>query len=102
MGKVSITVNGHAYDFTCDDGQEEHLREMAGLVDRRVQDLSRSIGQAGESRLLVMTALLLADELADAYRRLEGRGEVTPAQSEKTLSEVVRRLDRLAAKLQGA
>lgn len=102
MGKVTVTVNGHAYDFTCDDGQEGHLRAMAELVDRRVQDLGRATGQAGEQRLLVMVALLLADELSEAYRRLEGRGEMTPAQSEKALSEVARKLEQLAAKLQGA
>lgn len=102
MGKVTVTINRHAYDFTCDDGQEGHLLEMAELVNRRVQDLAASLGQIGETRLLVMTALLLADELADSYRQLEGHDAATTAQSEAALSEVAQRLERLAARLQQA
>lgn len=102
MGKVTITINGHGYDFTCDDGQEPHLLEMAELVNRRVRDLASSLGQVGETRLLVMTALLLADELADAYQQAEGREVAAFAESEEALAAVAARLERLAARLQRA
>lgn len=102
MGKVTVTINRQRYDFTCDDGQEKHLMEMAELVNRRVQDLASSLGQVGETKLLVMASLLLADELSDAYRQLEGRDAMSAAQSEAALSEVAQRLDRLAARLQQA
>jgi len=102
MGKVTVQINGHGYEFTCDDGQEPHLLEMAELVSRRVRDLASSIGQVGETRLLVMTALLLADELADAYRQAEGREEAAAAESEAALAAVAARLERLAARLQRA
>ncbi len=102
MGKVTVTINRHSYDFTCDDGQEDHLREMADLVNRRVADLAASLGQIGETKLLVMTALLLADELGDLYRQIEGHDAMSSAQSEAALSEVAERLDRLAARLQQA
>ena len=66
MGQVAVTVNGQSYQITCDDGQEDHLRSLAGLVDARVGDLVASIGQVGDMRLLVMTSLLLADEANEA------------------------------------
>lgn len=70
MGQVAVTVNGHSYQITCDDGQEDHLRALAGLVDTRVGELVASVGQVGDMRLLVMTSLLLADEAGEAKESL--------------------------------
>lgn len=63
MSKVALTINGRSYQVGCDDGQEERLIRLAEMVDARVRDLVASLGQIGDSRLLVMAALLLADEL---------------------------------------
>jgi cell division protein ZapA len=71
MAKVSITVNGRRYDIGCDDGQEAHVFRLADDLDRRVGQLAAGVGQVGEARLLVLVALMLADELADAQRDLE-------------------------------
>ena len=102
MGKVTVEINGHAYDFTCDDGQEHRLLEMAQLVSRRVEELAASLGQIGEPRLLVMTALLLADELSDLYQQVEAKEEAAGAESKAALDSVAKRLERLAARLQQA
>lgn len=66
MGQLAVTVNGHSYQITCDDGQEDHLRALAESVDARVGELVASVGQVGDMRLLVMTSLLLADEAGEA------------------------------------
>ena len=77
MAKVSVTVNGRRYDIGCDDGQEAHVFRLAEDLDRRVGALAAGVGQVGEARLLVLVALMLADELADARRDLEAaRGAV--------------------------
>lgn len=99
MSKVSLQINGHSYDFTCDDGQEAHLREMAELVNRRVRDLAQGVGAVGEVRLLVMTALLLADELSDAYAQLEGRQAVVDHDNEAHMAQLAGRLELLASRL---
>ena len=71
MANVAVTVNGRTYDLTCNDGQEPHLRALATEIGGRVEDLVKTIGQAGEARLLLMVGLLLADELADANAEID-------------------------------
>lgn len=75
MSEVSVTINGRRYQIACDDGQEAHLTRLAIYIDQRVTELVAAIGQVGEGRLLVMASLLIADELSDAYSKMEDKGE---------------------------
>ena len=68
MGQVAIAINGRRYNVNCDDGEEDRLRLLAAGLDRRVRALAASVGQVGENRLLLLTCLLLEDELAEAGR----------------------------------
>ncbi len=70
MAQVTIEVNGRSYVVGCEDGQEANLRELAALFDSQVRQVSSEVGQLGETRLFLMGALLMADELADAKARL--------------------------------
>jgi cell division protein ZapA len=65
MAQVTIRINGYAYTVGCADGQESHLEAMAGEVDQRIDKIKAAMGQSGESRLLVLAALMMADELHD-------------------------------------
>ena len=67
MAEVTLTINTREYKVTCDDGQEPHILELAGMVENRVQGLIQSVGQVGEARLLMMASLLIADELKAAH-----------------------------------
>ena len=71
MGQVSVPVNGRSYEITCDDGQEIRIRRLAQYVDVKVTEFVGSVGQAGEGRLLLLAALVIADELSDANAALE-------------------------------
>jgi cell division protein ZapA len=71
MPQVDVNINGRRYQIACDEGQEEHLSQLAEYVDKRVQELVGAIGQVGDARLLVMTSLLVADELSEACSALE-------------------------------
>ena len=71
MAEVTITVGGKNYAISCDDGEEPHLRELAVQVDRKVRDLRQSVSQAGDIRLMLMAALLLADDCLSAKGRCE-------------------------------
>lgn len=64
MAQLNLQINGYNYLVGCEDGQEEHLSAMAQMIQRRV-DSVKAIGQHGEARLLLLSALLLADELHD-------------------------------------
>lgn len=66
MAKVRIEVGGRLYDVACRDGGEERLQMLSHIVDARAADVVRSLGPGNESRELVLTALLLADELEEA------------------------------------
>jgi cell division protein ZapA len=70
MAQVAVTVNGRSYRFDCGDGEEARLQELATFVKGRVEELTRQHGNAGEERMLLMAALLIADELWDARAAL--------------------------------
>ncbi len=70
MGQVAVTMYGRSYRFDCGDGEEARLSELAAFVKGRVEELNRQFGNAGEERMLLMAALLIADELWDARAAL--------------------------------
>ena len=75
MPLVNVMVNGRAYTIACDEGEEEHLRDLARLVDTKAREVLGSVGQVGDSRLLLMAALLIADEHHEAATQLRLRNQ---------------------------
>jgi cell division protein ZapA len=71
MSQLGITINGRNFQIACDDGEEEHLTYLSEYVNKHVTDLAESIGNVGDTRLLLMAALVIADELADSLGRSE-------------------------------
>jgi cell division protein ZapA len=71
MAQVSVTINGRVYRMACDDGQEDHLSRLARELDARIARLRDSFGEIGDTRLTVMAALMVADELAEAKRSVK-------------------------------
>ena len=71
MAQVVVTVNDRPYTMQCDEGEEEHLSELAQLIDTEVAKLKRAFGQVGDSRLLLMASLVIADKLASSLIRIE-------------------------------
>ena len=61
MANVIVTVAGRPYTMQCPDGEEDHLRELASLLDAEVQRIQASVGSIGDIRLLVMAGRLIAD-----------------------------------------
>jgi len=70
MAQMTIQINGRPYTVGCEDGQEGHLTQLAQLFDESVRQVSQDVGQLGETRLFLMGALVLADELHDARQSL--------------------------------
>ena len=68
MALVNVTVNNRLYEVGCDDGEEDQVRRLSQVLDRRVRELAALVGQVGEARLMLMTALTLADDLEQAQR----------------------------------
>jgi cell division protein ZapA len=98
MAQVTIRINGYSYAVSCEDGQEPHLSEMASEIDRRITSIKSIGGQSGESRLLVLASLLLADELHDTKAALDMAKHSQPARPASTSPDQNARLRRIAAR----
>jgi cell division protein ZapA len=70
MSQVTVTINGRQFRMACEDGQESHLLRLAQDLDQRIERLRGTFGEIGDTRLTVMAALTVADELADTSNRL--------------------------------
>jgi cell division protein ZapA len=70
MSQVSVTINGRQYRMACEDGQESHLMQLAKLLDERIGELRGKFGEVGDSRLTVMAALTVADQLSEAKQKI--------------------------------
>lgn len=66
MGQVSITLNGRSYRLSCRDDEEERLGQLVEHLRAKVEQLTGEFGQIGNERLMLMSALLIADELFEA------------------------------------
>jgi cell division protein ZapA len=77
MGQVVVKVNGRDFPLSCADGQEPRIRRLAQYVDAKVGDFTKTLGQVGEARLILLAALVISDELSDANEALvQERGRV--------------------------
>jgi cell division protein ZapA len=70
MATVNVTINTRQYRMACEDGQEQHLLRLAEDLDQRIAKLHTSFGEIGDTRLTVMAALTVADELAESSKRI--------------------------------
>ena len=96
MAQVTIRINGYAYTVGCEDGQETHLEQMAADIEQRISSIKAIGGQSGEARLLMLAALLLADELHDT--RSAQKANPPAAATPKSDPEQSAKLRRLAAR----
>lgn len=99
MPQVTVAINGRSYAIACDPGEEDRIRQLARMIDAKVVGFAKDAPQAGEARLLVLAALLLADELAEtkeALRRSRERGPA-PNGDEAALASGI---DRLASRIE--
>jgi cell division protein ZapA len=77
MPLVNVMVNARAYTIACDDGEQEHLKELAAHVDAKVRELIGSVGQVGDQKLMLMAALLVTDEFFEVRGRIEGHAKAS-------------------------
>jgi len=71
MGQVTVGVNGRNYTVGCDNGQENHVAELAAYLDHQISELKEAMGAVGDTRLMLLAGLMVADELSEAVSKLE-------------------------------
>ncbi len=112
MPLVNVMVNGRAYTIACDEGEEEHLKGLAAQVDAKAREVLGSVGQVGDARMMLMAALLIADEhhemsgklgtssaSDDEKKSLHLRAEAAESAAADVLESAAKRLEDIAARL---
>ena len=100
MPQVNVKINGYSYIVGCEEGQEQHLSAMSREVENRIDSIKALGSQSGEARLLVLAALLMADELHDLRIEAEGLRATAgrPARVKADGEAAAKRLAKLAAR----
>ena len=71
MANVSIKFNGKEFLLSCDDGQEEHLEELLIQLNKKFNELKNDLGNLGENKLLLITAIKAIDEYHETKKKVE-------------------------------
>jgi cell division protein ZapA len=102
MASVDVEIGTRRYSVACRDGEQQHLLEVAAIVDRKAQDAGAALGSLTEVRQLLFAALLLADEIKE---RRAGNPVPTDDDSGRVadaLERLAGRVETLAQRLEGA
>ena len=75
MANVSIKFNGKEFLLSCDDGQEEHLEELLIQINQKFNDLKNTLGNLGENKLLLITAVKVMDEYYETKKNVDKKKE---------------------------
>jgi len=116
MAEVTIVIKGRQYDIACDDGQEDRVLKLASYIDNKIKLIARSGSAYNESHLMVLTSLVLADEVFETKEELEnvevsvsnpveGQEDVISQDDSEILEAInsmAERLDSLSSKLREA
>jgi len=114
MAEITITIKGRSYDIACDDGQEGRIVDLASYIDNKLQMISRSGSAYNEAHLMVLTSLVLADELFEikekgsvaqdsvSLKEAKSAKEADERQIAEMLNKVTNRIDSIAERLQKA
>ena len=93
---VEITINKQIYKIACDEGQEDHIKNLSLLINDEVEKLVSSLGQVGDARLLLMTCLIIADKLKEEPNKVVSENYDSLAEEIKSITQ---RIELVADKL---
>lgn len=101
MGEVNITISGKNYGISCQDGQEERVAELGEYVNERLRNIASAGAATNENHLLVLTALMLSDEVFDLRENVGTTAEqLQGAQAnQNNEEEVAQAIDQLADRI---
>ena len=104
---VPITIAGRTYEIACDPGQEAMLSNLSLDVDRRARELLKAVGPVSDTKLLVMVALTLADDIKSgappaAHPPAEPADDGSDERIAAGIDKLAKRIDSIADRLQKA
>ena len=83
MANINIKFNGKDYLLSCDNGQEENLKELAGHLSKKFDELKSNLGNIGENKLLLISSIKVIDEYYDLVKKIESKKKEFNNLSEK-------------------
>ena len=89
MASVEVEIAQRKYVVACRDGEEDHLRSVAAIVDGKAHDAASALGSLSEARQLLFASLLLADELKE---HRSGQPKPAPAELDPAILDALERL----------
>lgn len=101
MPEVTLQINGRGYGIFCDEGQEDRILELATFIDSRLKDIAAAGAASAESHLLVLTSLVLADELFEAREQAASAlgGSVDEEQAAQFIEHLAGKIEHLASRI---
>ena len=109
MPEVSVQIANRSYELACGDGEEERVQELAAYVDEKIAELRRQLPGTPEVKLLVVAALILADESREArgIAKAAESARASATDSAETLATaledlITSRVDKMSKKVSGA
>ncbi len=107
MPEVTLKINNRGYNMACDEGQDQRLVDLSHFVDSRLQGIAQAGAASNETHLLVLTSLVLADEvyeLRDQVAELQANGEggapIVVARDEQEEVMIARAIDGIAERIE--
>ncbi len=100
MADVRLSIGGHEYIVTCQDGEEQHLLKLGAMVDAKACEASSSMGGLNESRKLLFASLLLADTLNDTIGKTPPSTSTQPSPAALNTDQAAQTLEKLAARIE--
>ncbi|MCD8494146.1 MAG: cell division protein ZapA [Alphaproteobacteria bacterium] len=101
MAEISVSINGRKYGMECDDGQESRVVDLGQYVDNKVKQIAAAGAASGESHLLVLTSLMLADEVME-LKKYVANGNMPQASGASPEDEelIAKAIDHLAGRIE--
>ena len=96
MAQAIVAISGRSYRISCREGEEARIAGLGNELAARADRLTAALGVMPESQLLIMTSLMLADELADARAGIAPPAAAAPVVDVTRLARIVERLETLA------
>jgi len=116
MPQVNVSIGGRSYRLACNEGEEPHLEALAREVDAKFDAMHKAFGEIGDQRLIVMTALTIADDYSEARQKIAALeaeaeqavereraarhdAEIQAVAAAQAFGELSQRIEKLAAAL---
>ena len=100
MPQVTLNVNNTPYQFTCSEGEQDRLLELAQAIDGKVSQLARALGQVGEAKLMLMAGILLLDEASESGGASLSQGDLVSHLGD--MDTLATQIEHIAARMESA